>query len=385
MPKKTFFPLLLAVLALMLSACGNQETPTPPPLPTGAASETIIAEGRLVPARETTLRFAVRGPVEEILVEEGQRVQANTPLVRLGNRAQAEAALEAARADLTAAQQAYDQFIRLADQAKAQAWQDYMQAQIAREQAQADWDALDLEALRDKVDEKEADVRARKEDLNDAQNTFDTYADLDPNNPTRKQAKDDLDKARQAYNEAVAAWEAAQRAIDEPQSALLAAQAAEEEARRRYEDIRDNGFDSEQKDLLWAQLQAAQAQLAAAEEMLAQYTLTAPFTGTVARLDLTPGQYIGPETPAVQLADFSAWQIETTDLSELEIVHIQVGQSARLVPDALPELTLEGQVTHITPAYTTRSGDILYTVTISLPGNIDPRLRWGMTFEVSFP
>ncbi len=385
MKRSSVLLLLLLVAALGLAACSASAEPTPPPLPDAPASNEIIVEGRLVPIQDVTLAFAVRGPVTEILVQEGQTVRRGDPLVRLGNRAQAEAALAAAQAEQLAAQQAYDAFLRQAEAARARAWQNYMQAQAERARAEAAWNALDEQALKDDIEAALAEVRTREQDLQDAQDTFARYQDLDANTPARQQAKDDLDQAKRDYDAAVHDWEAAQRALDEPQAALQAARAAEAEAQRLYEDMVNNGYDSEQKALLEARLQAAQAQVAAAEETLAQYELTAPFDGVVARLDLTVGQWVGPETPAVQLADFSAWRIETTDLTELEVVHLQPGQTVRLTPDALPDLTLEGTVEEISPAFTMRSNDVLYRVRIRLPQELDPRLRWGMTFEVAIP
>ena len=56
------------------------------------------------------------------------------------------------------------------------------------------------------------------------------------------------------------------------------------------------------------------------------------------------------------------------------------GQSASIVPDALPELTMTGQVESIADTYAEKSGDITYLVRILLK-DPDPRLRWGMTVE----
>ena len=92
---------------------------------------------------------------------------------------------------------------------------------------------------------------------------------------------------------------------------------------------------------------------------------------------------VGPEVPAVQLADLSEFQVKTSDLTELEVVRILEGQAVEIMPDALPELTLLGKVTRIAESFTTQAGDILYTVTITLDES-DPDLRWGMTVELTF-
>ncbi len=384
MKKKLWIPLSL-VIFLLLSGCKTaQNAPVvETPIADTVSPAQVIAEGHIVPARDVWLSPGARGPVVEILVSEGDTVTQGQPLLRLGDSEQAQAALEAARAELTTAQQAYDAFMRNADQAKAQAWQAYMQAQTARAQAQSAWDALDEQALQDDIDQTLSDVRAREKDLQDAQDTFNRYADLDKNNPNRKQAKTDLDKAINDYNAAVEAWLAAQQALDGPRAALDAALAAEAEAKRVYDDILANGYDSEQKALLEARLNAAKAQVSNAEYALSQYTLSAPFDGVVTRINVELGQRIGPEVLAIQLADFSTWYIETSDLTELEVVNVSEGQQADISVDALPDLTLTGTVTKIAPVYTPKGGDILYTVTLKLPKG-DPALRWGMTVEITF-
>jgi len=123
--------------------------------------------------------------------------------------------------------------------------------------------------------------------------------------------------------------------------------------------------------------------MAAAQSRLDNYNLTAPFAGTVTDIYLEIGQFVGPEARAVLLADLSEFMIETSDLTELEVVKINVGQIVEIVPDALPDTTLLGKVEAIAQSFTTQAGDINYKVTISLD-ETDPDLRWGMTLELTF-
>ena len=75
--------------------------------------------------------------------------------------------------------------------------------------------------------------------------------------------------------------------------------------------------------------------------------------------------------------------VETTDITELEVVKLVEGQKVTIRPDALSDLQLKGTVIEISNAYTQLGGDILYTVRIRVD-ETDPRLRWGMTVEIVF-
>jgi HlyD family secretion protein len=98
---------------------------------------------------------------------------------------------------------------------------------------------------------------------------------------------------------------------------------------------------------------------------------------------ISVGEQVGPDDRGVSVMDDSAWVVETTDISELEAVDIQVGQSVKLTPDALPDVTLDGIVTAVSQSSYTSSGDVLYTVYIRAD-DVDPRVKWGMTVEAVF-
>ncbi len=116
---------------------------------------------------------------------------------------------------------------------------------------------------------------------------------------------------------------------------------------------------------------------------MADAELQAPFAGTIAQLNVKAGETAAPGALAAQLADFSSWLVETTDLTEIKVPNIKEGQSVAVTFDALPEVTLKGAVDSIGVMYRTSSGDIVYPVKIKLI-DTDPRLRWGMTAAVEF-
>jgi multidrug resistance efflux pump len=131
-----------------------------------------------------------------------------------------------------------------------------------------------------------------------------------------------------------------------------------------------------------AQVQAAEVGIREAKLALERATLVAPMAGTVAQVNLKAGQAPDASGPALILADFSAWQIETTDLTELSVGRIKVGDPAKLTFDALADVELAGRVTKIAAIGQNQQGDITYTVTIT-PDTQDAPLRWNMTAGVS--
>jgi HlyD family secretion protein len=373
--------LLLTALTLVISACGGkEEMPTPQPelLPV----EAVIAEGHLVPNDDLTLSFTVRGKVADILVEEGDRVSEGDVLVRLADREQAEAALAAAQLELITAQQAYDDLLRTEGLGRADAWQAYMDAQIVRADAEREWEDLNVDNIDDRIEDREADVKDAKEDLDDAQEEFDKYKDLDEDNSKRKNVEDDLEREQEDYNEAIRDLEDEIRERDTVRAALDEALAAEAEAKRKYELTLD-GPDAEQLALLEARLNNAKAQVASAENNLANYELKAPFDGEVMEVNVSVNEMVGPETQAVVVADTGQWYIETSDLTELEVVDVAVGQRVNILVDALPDIEMSGAVEEISQLFKSQGGDILYTVRIKVD-DVDSRMRWGMTVEVTF-
>lgn len=109
-------------------------------------------------------------------------------------------------------------------------------------------------------------------------------------------------------------------------------------------------------------------------------TLTAPFAGTVVAVDAKPGDQVAPGQVVVTLATLGHLQITTTDLSELEIGQIEVGDRTVVKVDAFPSAELSGTVSDIALQSQDYRGDTVYEVTIELdPAAADAGLRWGMT------
>lgn len=163
--------------------------------------------------------------------------------------------------------------------------------------------------------------------------------------------------------------------------ALAASQALLEEAQAALNRLRA-GASERDLAVASAEVQRAQAALKLAQVALDETELRAPFSGVVATLDLKTGEYVAPGAPAVHLANLAAWQIETTDLTELNVVRVRTGSPVTMTFDAIPDLELPGRVSRIRSLGENRQGDITYIVTVT-PDRQDERLRWNMTAAVS--
>jgi len=144
-----------------------------------------------------------------------------------------------------------------------------------------------------------------------------------------------------------------------------------------------DGLDPDQVALAEARLETAKAALVSAESQINAFELKATMAGTIVDMALQPGQRIVPGTPVITIADFSNMVVKTDNLSELGIPSVKSGQKTEIIFDALPDITLTGEVIDINTRFEEKRGDVTYTVTILLD-QLQPELRWGMTAAVYF-
>jgi multidrug efflux pump subunit AcrA (membrane-fusion protein) len=377
--------MFLVILALTLTACASQQTAPVQDTATAVpalSSGAVIAEGHLKPVHAANLSFQVRGMVETVNVKIGDSVNEGDVLARLSNVSQAEAQLASANLELVDAQYTMDTLVRTSDANLAFVWNAYMNAQEVRAEAEREWEDLNVDNIDDDIEEAELDLRDLEENLDDAKDEFAKYEDLDEDNSRRQTAEDDLESAQKAYNEARRDREELTRERDSVRAALDAALASEAEAKYQL-DLSSDGVNKDELTFAQARLDNAQAQVAAAESALSNYILTAPFDGVVADVAVSIGEQVGAESRAVSIVDTSSWVVETSDITELEVVDIEVGQAVLLTADALPDVEMSGVVTSISQSSYIQSGDVLYTVYIAVD-DVDGRIRWGMTVEVTF-
>jgi HlyD family secretion protein len=190
---------------------------------------------------------------------------------------------------------------------------------------------------------------------------------------------EDLSRARAAVAEAQATLDSL---VGEQRAGSLdAAAAGVANAEARLADLTADARTTELASAK-ARVQQAEVGLRQAEVALDKATLYAPIDGTAIEVNLELGEVPGEDEPALVVADLSRWEIETDDLTELDIVAVREGAPVALSFDALPGLELPGTVLRIEGIGKNREGDITYAVTVA-PDAWDARLRWKMTAIVT--
>jgi HlyD family secretion protein len=130
-----------------------------------------------------------------------------------------------------------------------------------------------------------------------------------------------------------------------------------------------------------ADLELARSTLAEAQAALRATELRSPIAGTVAALNVTNGEIAFAGNTLMTVGDMAAWLIETTNLSELEVVRIAPGDRATITFAALPAIVLTGRVDRIQVRGTTDSGEVKFAVVIRPDIHLD-QLRWNMSATV---
>jgi HlyD family secretion protein len=135
-------------------------------------------------------------------------------------------------------------------------------------------------------------------------------------------------------------------------------------------DIRSQKLSLEQKEVA----------LQNAKNKLTDYYVYAPFDGTVTGVVPTLGEELSSGATIATL--ITEQKIVTITLNEVDITKIKLGQKAILTFDALPDLSLTGNVADIDAVGTVSQGVVSYGIKIALDEN-NKSIKAGMSTSVS--
>jgi multidrug efflux pump subunit AcrA (membrane-fusion protein) len=168
-------------------------------------------------------------------------------------------------------------------------------------------------------------------------------------------------------------------AILEARVAQAAADVAAGQAQLNY--LIRQGQDEVHLQSARADIDRAQASLDAAGANLTLATMRAPFDGTAASVEIAAGETVVPGQIVILLAELTRFQVESTDLSELDVSAVSAGQSASILVEAL-SLEITGRVTAVALVSESLGGDVVYRVSLELDEQ-PAGLRWGMSTEIA--
>jgi HlyD family secretion protein len=435
------------LVAVVLVGCdlGPDKPPTPLPTvslqavePGRSGGGVVVASGEIVAEQQANLSFTIAGRVQRVDaalgddVEPGQVLVALEPASLEAQVAQAEAAVQAAQANLdqllagpapgeialaetaiatarasvSQAEAAYEgaeaqcavaqsgiasaeAALKAANAQRGQLETGARPGQIATAKAELELAAVQLQQAQAAYDRVKgsADIQMRPEALALEQATIAheaaqaLYQDLleGATVDERRAAAAQVEAARvqvvQAENQARAAC----AQVGQASAAIEAARAQQTQAEQQLA-LLEAGPTAEQISTARAQMAQAEAVVQVARVALDQTQLRTPFAGTVSDVTISAGETVVPGQMVLSLVDPSHLRVETTDLSELDVARVVPGQEALVYVDALDQ-EIEGQVVGIAPQATTIGGDVVYKVFVAL-GEQPPGLRWGMSAEV---
>ena len=144
----------------------------------------------------------------------------------------------------------------------------------------------------------------------------------------------------------------AQLAQLEAQAALAQLNLKRDEAQFKVQAVSQAVVDTDA-----AALKSAQAQVAAQKALIAQKTISAPFSGQLGIRQVNLGQYLAPGTATVTLQRLDPMEIDfTVPQSQIDLIHL--GMKAQVETSAAPGKIFEATVTAIEPQVDTATRNL---------------------------
>ncbi|MEM9161636.1 MAG: ABC exporter membrane fusion protein [Cyanobacteria bacterium P01_F01_bin.4] len=291
-----------------------------------AEISTVTALGRLEPAGElinlTAPTSTQENRIDQLLVEEGDRVEAGQVIAILDNRDRLQAALQRAEEQVKIAQ------TQLA-QVEAGAKSGEIQAQIA-EVARLDADRVG------NLNTQLATVARLEAEVQNAQTEYQRYESLYQQGAVSASERD----ARQLT------YATAQRQVQEAQAALARIQTTSREQISQARATLDQVEEVRPVDVAVAEaeVQSAIAAVAEAKADLDQAYVQSPRPGQIIEIHTQPGETI--DSDGVATLGQTQQMMAIAEVYQNDIAEVQVGQTATITSPAIPD-ELQGSVERI--------------------------------------
>jgi HlyD family secretion protein len=317
------------------------------PVATSTITIRITASGQVEPFRTVNLSPKNAGIVEELYVEQGDRVKPGQLIARM-DRSTLEAQLRQSQASL----------------------------------AEAQANLIDLQQGTDapQIAQAQANLAATQAQVREAQSRL----SLAESNYARDQSLFDRGAiSRQALDQSANELRSARAGVAQSQSRV-------EEARQRLIDLQDQP-DPEQIAQAQARVEQARGQIQAIETQLADTLIRAPFGGIITQKFATEGAFVTPTTSASTATSATSTAIVAladglevvAEVPEADLGQIKPGQQVEIQADAFPEQTFQGTVRLIAPEAIEKQNVTIFQVRIRLLTGQDA-LRSNMNVTVAF-
>lgn len=293
----------------------------------------ITASGTIVPIRTVNISPKASGRLDELYVEQGDRVTAGQIIARMDS-ADVRARLAQAQANLAEAK------ARQAATTAGNRWQEIAQA-------------------KSQVDAATARVK--------------------------------LTSTKVERNRSLATEGAISRdRLDEVIADDTSAKANLAEAQRRL-NLLQAGARPEEKLQVQAAVEAAAAQVKAAQVALEDTIIRAPFAGTITQRFATVGAFVTPTTSASSTASATSTSIVAVaqglevlaKLPEVDIGQIRPNQAVEISADAFPQQTFSGTVRLVSPEAIVEQNVTSFQVRARIQSGLS-QLRSGMNVDLNF-
>jgi HlyD family secretion protein len=354
-------------------------------------TQRIRGSGKIQPVRTVNLSPKTAGRIQELLVDQGDRVEQGQVVARMdaqdlvAERNQAAANLAAAQARLETLQNP----TRGEAIAQAQAGVDRAVGDIAR--AQSEVIRAEGEVLRAQgaVGDAESQLGFAGRQL-ERQKQLASQGAISANNLDEFARKEQA--ARQTLKQSQAQLAQAQAQVMQAKSQVVQAEAGANSAQAQRDQQNTSGSSGDIKQAE-AQVAAAAAQLQAVENRLADTEVRAPFAGVVTQRYATMGAFVTPTTQASSATGTGATSTSIfaiasglevlASVPEKDISQIKQGQEVEVLVDAYPKDTFTGKVRLISPEAIEEQNVTKFQVRVELTSGLD-KLKSGMNADLNF-
>lgn len=338
-------------------------------------TETITSSGRVGGITETNVGSQSQGIVQFLLIEEGTEVYRGQQLAKIKN--------DVATAQVVQAQAALNT------------------AQTQLQQVSRGSIASDIDAVMEQVRQAQAQVEQQNAAIVQAQKNvlqnrallaqFEAERDLDKKELDRSSSlvkdgvisRSEYDKSLTTYRVAEKKVTAQQQGIALAESGVKSAQAGLKSAQAnvRTQQARlktiQSGARPEDVSIATNRIKEAEKAIRVAQEQAANAIVTAPFNGTVTKINTEEGQTVGAQGVLTLVSS----QLEIRlDVDEINLSSLKVGQKAVISSSAFSDNSFYGEVSELGAAVDQTRGTIGIKV---IPNQSPEWLRPGQTVDVN--